>query len=181
MFQGSYIHIPHDHIAYRYEILKVIGKGSFGQVLKVYDHKTHQHVALKMVRNEKRFHRQAQEEIRILEHLRKQDKDNSCNIIHMLDNFTFRYYFRHKILKMTLTWLRILLFQESHMYNVWAFINKPLRVNQEEQVPRVLSSVGPQICPQFTSMLGHIVQKQNHPLWYEARECSTKTTGKIRN
>ena len=89
--QGSYIHIPHDHIAYRYEILKVIGKGSFGQVLKVYDHKTHQHVALKMVRNEKRFHRQAQEEIRILEHLRKQDKDNSCNIIHMLDNFTFRY------------------------------------------------------------------------------------------
>ena len=90
LFQGSYIHIPHDHIAYRYEILKVIGKGSFGQVLKVYDHKTHQHVALKMVRNEKRFHRQAQEEIRILEHLRKQDKDNSCNIIHMLDNFTFR-------------------------------------------------------------------------------------------
>ena len=69
----------------------MIGKGSFGQVLKVYDHKTHQHVALKMVRNEKRFHRQAQEEIRILEHLRKQDKDNSCNIIHMLDNFTFRY------------------------------------------------------------------------------------------
>ena len=91
LFQGSYIHIPHDHIAYRYEILKVIGKGSFGQVLKVYDHKTHQHVALKMVRNEKRFHRQAQEEIRILEHLRKQDKDNSCNIIHMLDNFTFRW------------------------------------------------------------------------------------------
>jgi len=88
--QGSYTHIPHDHIAYRYEILKVIGKGSFGQVLKVYDHKTHQHVALKMVRNEKRFHRQAQEEIRILEHLRKQDKDNTCNIIHMFDHFTFR-------------------------------------------------------------------------------------------
>ena len=90
LFQGSYTHIPHDHIAYRYEILKVIGKGSFGQVLKVYDHKTHQHVALKMVRNEKRFHRQAQEEIRILEHLRKQDKDNTCNIIHMFDNFSFR-------------------------------------------------------------------------------------------
>ena len=88
--QGSYTHIAHDHLAYRYEVLKVIGKGSFGQVVKAYDHKSHHHVALKMVRNEKRFHRQAQEEIRILEHLRKQDKDNTFNIIHMYDHFTFR-------------------------------------------------------------------------------------------
>ncbi|XP_044764901.1 dual specificity tyrosine-phosphorylation-regulated kinase 2 [Coccinella septempunctata] len=88
--QGSYIHIPHDHVAYRYEVLKVIGKGSFGQVVKAYDHKCHIHVALKMVRNEKRFHRQALEEVRILDHLRKQDKDNTMNIIHMLNSFTFR-------------------------------------------------------------------------------------------
>lgn len=88
--QGSYIHIPHDHIAYRYEVLKVIGKGSFGQVVKAYDHKKRENVALKMVRNEKRFHRQAQEEIRILEHLREQDKDNTMNVIHMFDSFTFR-------------------------------------------------------------------------------------------
>ncbi|XP_034535349.1 dual specificity tyrosine-phosphorylation-regulated kinase 2 isoform X1 [Notolabrus celidotus] len=88
--QGSYIHVPHDHISYRYEVLKVIGKGSFGQVVKAFDHKSQTHVALKMVRNEKRFHRQAAEEIRILEHLRKQDKDSSMNVIHMLENFTFR-------------------------------------------------------------------------------------------
>ncbi|KAK6472030.1 dual specificity tyrosine-phosphorylation-regulated kinase 2-like [Huso huso] len=88
--QGGYIHVPHDHLAYRYEVLKVIGKGSFGQVAKVYDHKLHQHLALKMVRNEKRFHRQAAEEIRILEHLKKQDKTGSMNAIHMFENFTFR-------------------------------------------------------------------------------------------
>uniref|UniRef100_A0A8B9ZGE0 Dual specificity tyrosine phosphorylation regulated kinase 3 n=1 Tax=Anas platyrhynchos TaxID=8839 RepID=A0A8B9ZGE0_ANAPL len=74
----------------RYEVLKIIGKGSFGQVAKVYDHKLHQHLALKMVRNEKRFHRQAAEEIRILEHLKKQDKTGSMNVIHMLESFTFR-------------------------------------------------------------------------------------------
>ncbi|KAE8623679.1 hypothetical protein XENTR_v10005693 [Xenopus tropicalis] len=88
--QGGYNLVPHDHVAYRYEVLKVIGKGSFGQVAKVYDHKLHQHLALKMVRNEKRFHRQAAEEIRILEHLKKQDKTGSMNVIHMLESFTFR-------------------------------------------------------------------------------------------
>ncbi|MEQ2170573.1 Dual specificity tyrosine-phosphorylation-regulated kinase 2, partial [Goodea atripinnis] len=88
--QGGYIHVPHDHLAYRYEFLKIIGKGSFGQVAKVYDHKLQQHLALKMVRNEKRFHRQAQEEIHILEHLRKQDRNGAMNVVHMLENFTFR-------------------------------------------------------------------------------------------
>uniref|UniRef100_A0A3P9HPM3 dual-specificity kinase n=2 Tax=Oryzias latipes TaxID=8090 RepID=A0A3P9HPM3_ORYLA len=88
--QGGYIHVPHDHLAYRYEFLKIIGKGSFGQVAKVYDHKLQQHLALKMVRNEKRFHRQAQEEIRILEHLHKQDRNGTMNVVHMLENFTFR-------------------------------------------------------------------------------------------
>ncbi|XP_031237502.1 dual specificity tyrosine-phosphorylation-regulated kinase 3 isoform X1 [Mastomys coucha] len=87
---GAYIHVPRDHLAYRYEVLKIIGKGSFGQVARVYDHKLRQYVALKMVRNEKRFHRQAAEEIRILEHLKKQDKTGSMNVIHMLESFTFR-------------------------------------------------------------------------------------------
>lgn len=87
---GTYLVSAHDHVLYRYEVLKVLGKGSFGQVLKAYDHKTQSHIALKIVRNEKRFHRQAQEEIKILDHLRRQDKDNSHNIIHMIDHFVFR-------------------------------------------------------------------------------------------
>ena len=44
----------HDHIQYRYEVLEVIGKGSFGQVLKCLDHKTKELVALKILRNKKR-------------------------------------------------------------------------------------------------------------------------------
>lgn len=85
-----YLHVAHDHIAYRYEVLKEIGKGSFGQVIKAYDHKTHQHVALKIMRNEKRFQRQAQEEIKILQFLKSQDKENSLNVVHMNESFSFR-------------------------------------------------------------------------------------------
>ncbi|PAA54404.1 hypothetical protein BOX15_Mlig003918g1 [Macrostomum lignano] len=88
--QGSYQHVAHDHIAYRYEVLKIIGKGSFGQVLKCFDHKTGQHVALKMVRNEKRFSRQAAEEVRILELLKRQDREGCSNVVHILETFSFR-------------------------------------------------------------------------------------------
>ena len=52
---GSYKPVQHDQIHYRFEILKILGKGSFGQVLKCYDHKLGTHIALKIVRNEKRW------------------------------------------------------------------------------------------------------------------------------
>lgn len=87
---GSYIHVAHDHIAYRYEMLKVIGKGSFGSVVRAFDHKNMQNVALKMVRNEKRFHQQAQTEIAILKHLKQKDVNNSMNVVHMYEHFIFR-------------------------------------------------------------------------------------------
>ena len=40
---------------YRYEVLEVIGKGSFGQVVKAIDHKTNTLVAVKIIRNKKRL------------------------------------------------------------------------------------------------------------------------------
>ncbi|UYV76261.1 DYRK4 [Cordylochernes scorpioides] len=87
---GSYIKVLHDHIAYRYEILEIIGKGSFGQVIRVHDHKTDQQVALKIIRNKKRFQQQALMEVKILEYLAKKDKDGGHNIIQILDHFYFR-------------------------------------------------------------------------------------------
>jgi dual specificity tyrosine-phosphorylation-regulated kinase 2/3/4 len=40
-----------DHIAYRFQIIDQIGKGAFGQVLKCFDHKHKQLIAMKLVKN----------------------------------------------------------------------------------------------------------------------------------
>ena len=39
-----------DHIAYRYEVIEIIGRGMFGQVVKCYDHKDKDFVACKIIR-----------------------------------------------------------------------------------------------------------------------------------
>ena len=88
--EGGYSHVTHDHVAYRYEILRVLGKGSFGQVLKVYDHKTKQYAALKIVRNERRFLQQAKREVKILEQLLREDQANTANVVHIKNSFVFR-------------------------------------------------------------------------------------------
>ncbi|XP_067387061.1 dual specificity tyrosine-phosphorylation-regulated kinase 4 [Emydura macquarii macquarii] len=90
---GTYIKVLHDHIAYRYEVLEVIGKGSFGQVAKCLDHKTNEVVAVKIIRNKKRFHNQALVEVKILDALRKKDRDNTHNVVHMKECFYFRNHF----------------------------------------------------------------------------------------
>eukprot|EP00041_Stephanoeca_diplocostata_P007128 m.98354 g.98354 ORF g.98354 m.98354 type:complete len:456 (+) comp16744_c0_seq1:284-1651(+) len=87
---SRYMAKKYDHVAYRYEILSGLGKGAFGDVYKTFDHKTQKEVALKMIRNEKRFHRQAKTEVKVLDMLRAQDANDSNCCVHMLDYFTFR-------------------------------------------------------------------------------------------
>lgn len=65
--RGDYLVVNRDHLAYRYEIIDTLGKGSFGQVLHCRDHCTGESVAIKIIRNKKRFHHQALVEIKILE------------------------------------------------------------------------------------------------------------------
>ena len=62
-----------DHISFRYEILGVLGKGSFGQVFKVFDHKKQKMFALKIIRNKERFNVQGLVEIKLLEACLKND------------------------------------------------------------------------------------------------------------
>lgn len=68
--RGDYTIVSGDHLAYRYEMVDVLGKGSFGQVARCIDHKTGNLVAIKIIRNKKRFHQQALVEVDILQKLR---------------------------------------------------------------------------------------------------------------
>ncbi|KAE8246768.1 hypothetical protein A4X13_0g5634 [Tilletia indica] len=88
--RGDYLIMTHDHIAYRYEIRDLLGRGSFGQVLQCKDHKTGKFVALKLIRNKKRFHQQALVEVKILENLTKWDPDGQYHVIRMTESFYFR-------------------------------------------------------------------------------------------
>ena len=51
----------------RYEIDSLIGKGSFGQVVKAYDNLEDCNVAIKIIKNKKPFLAQAQIEYKLLE------------------------------------------------------------------------------------------------------------------
>ncbi|WFC99326.1 dual-specificity kinase [Malassezia yamatoensis] len=88
--RGDYEVNLRDHLAFRYEIIRVLGRGSFGQVLQCKDHKTGEHVAIKLIRNKKRFHHQALVEVRIMEKLTAADQAGDHYVVHMTDSFTFR-------------------------------------------------------------------------------------------
>ncbi|XP_061679598.1 dual specificity tyrosine-phosphorylation-regulated kinase 4-like isoform X4 [Syngnathoides biaculeatus] len=79
-----------DHLAYRFEILRVIGSGFAGKVLKCKDHKTTMVVAVKVFRNTTEGQGFAEAELKVLKTLQKLDKSNKANIVHMKEYFYFR-------------------------------------------------------------------------------------------
>ena len=53
--RGDYMVVLKDQLGFRYEVMDKLGSGSFGQALKCFDHKEQQLVAIKVIRNKKRF------------------------------------------------------------------------------------------------------------------------------
>ena len=76
-----------DHIAYRYEVISLLGKGSFGQVFKVFDHREKELQALKIIKNRPKFHKQGAIEVQVLQSFR-QIPENT--LIQIKESFNFR-------------------------------------------------------------------------------------------
>lgn len=88
--RGDYNIVMGDHLAYRYEVVDVLGKGSFGQVVRCVDHKTGALVAVKIIRNKKRFHQQALIEVNLLKKLKDWDPDRRHSVVNFVESFYFR-------------------------------------------------------------------------------------------
>ncbi|XP_026330872.1 serine/threonine-protein kinase minibrain isoform X2 [Hyposmocoma kahamanoa] len=74
----------------RYEISSPIGKGSFGQVVKAYDHEEQCQVAIKIIKNKKPFLNQAQIEVKLLEMMNRADAENKYYIVKLKRHFMWR-------------------------------------------------------------------------------------------
>ncbi|KAI1303010.1 Serine/threonine-protein kinase minibrain [Halotydeus destructor] len=84
LFNDGYDDDNHDYIIRngekfldRYEIDSLIGKGSFGQVVKAFDEVDQCHVAIKIIKNKKPFLNQAQIEVKLLEMMNNHETSSS--------------------------------------------------------------------------------------------------------
>jgi dual specificity tyrosine-phosphorylation-regulated kinase 1 len=87
---GDYIVRSGEVIAGRYTVKSALGKGSFGQVVKAYDSRANEFVALKIIKNKGAFFKQARIEIRLLEHLYRHDPNDSACIVRFREAFEHR-------------------------------------------------------------------------------------------
>jgi len=74
----------------KYEIDSLIGKGSFGQVVKAFDSEEQCHVAIKIIKNKKPFLHQAQIEVRLLETMNRTDKEDKYHVVKLKHHFMWR-------------------------------------------------------------------------------------------
>lgn len=88
--EGDYIIYPGEQLNYRYEIISILGKGSYGEAVKCLDHKTNEYVCIKIIKSNMQFHNQAKIEIKLLEYISKNDKEGETNIVKFYSHFTFR-------------------------------------------------------------------------------------------
>lgn len=79
-----------EHIKYRYQQIVEICRGNFGSVLKCYDHKTKKIVAVKLIKDRPKIHKQILMEKVALDMIQEADPKFTHFIVPVIDKFYFR-------------------------------------------------------------------------------------------
>lgn len=74
----------------RYDIVKMLGQGTFGKVVEAYDKRRKTRCAVKIIRSVQKYRDASRIELRVLSTLSMNDKDNRNKCIHLRDCFDFR-------------------------------------------------------------------------------------------
>ena len=88
--EGYYTFKKGYHLNYRYEIIGLLGKGTFGEAVQCYDHKNKEVVCIKIINARKEFQTQAMVEIKILTSISLNDTDNESGNVKFYQYFNFR-------------------------------------------------------------------------------------------
>ncbi|KAF2119913.1 kinase-like domain-containing protein [Lophiotrema nucula] len=87
---GHYIVVPEADLTERYQILKLLGQGTFGKVVEAFDKKKGTRCAIKVIRSVPKYRDASRIELRVLSTLASNDKHNINRCIHLRDCFDFR-------------------------------------------------------------------------------------------
>lgn len=95
-----------DHILYRYQIIEQLGSGAYSDVIKCLDHKHGKTVALKITKNELKYHKSFENEIKIMSQLlfaRDNYKPVSKTLSPLITFIQKRFYWRsHPVIAMNI-------------------------------------------------------------------------------
>ncbi|KIL84248.1 hypothetical protein FAVG1_12485 [Fusarium avenaceum] len=87
---GHYIVVPDAELTEKYQIVRLLGQGTFGKVVEARDRKRNKAVAVKIIRSVQKYRDASRIELRVLETLKRNDEENRNRCIHLRDCFDYR-------------------------------------------------------------------------------------------
>ncbi|KAI1464721.1 kinase-like protein [Daldinia caldariorum] len=87
---GHYIVVPDADLTNQYQMIKLLGQGTFGKVVQARDRRRNKLVAIKIIRAVQKYRDASRIELRVLQTLKANDEENRNRCIHLRDCFDYR-------------------------------------------------------------------------------------------